>query len=271
MSDLVAFCLYLIFIGVSITLSYFILNKIIFPFLEWMGNKLSLFLIKKVSNYQKALLVIEGFFIVLTLIYLGAMVYTLVIKNNILITIAMLVYSVIIVIISSFVTELKSKLKEPKYKSLLNDLIYKINKENYFINRITLLLGKTAIGFMVLILVIYILFIGLITFKGMPYQAGYLILIFVPVGLAAWVYLISFDKTSQNLRRILAYFILLILSFNKSYQDFQVLLEIENKNDVNDYFIFLILTIFIAIDRLAKGMADDYKEYKESRTKIESH
>lgn len=185
-------------------------------------------------------------------------------KNSIII-ISLVLYSVTVVLLSTFVFELRQKKEAPINNSLISSVINKINTDNYFVSRGSLIFGRTCLGFLVLILIIYILFTGLTTFSSMPYQAGFIIIIFVPVGLAAWVYLLSFDKTSQSLRRILAYFILLILSFSKSFNDFQVLIEIEEQNAVNDYLIFLLLTIFIAIDRLAKGIIDDYKDYKETK------
>ncbi|MBP0725941.1 hypothetical protein J5Y03_12240 [Bacillus sp. RG28] len=268
MKEILFFLLYLFIIAISLGLSFLLLNKGIYPLLEYSSKKISTWLLTKIKKgHQRILIFCEIIFILIILVFICGIAFTWIKgSNKDIILIAMTIYFVMVIFLSTFILQLKEKIGKFKYDSILKNIIHKINKDNYFISRLSILFGKTSLGLMLLVLVIYVLLIGVTRISHIPYQAYYFSLIFIPIGLAGWVYLNTFDKTSQNFRRILAYLLLFVISFGKSFNDFKVLLNIEKKNPFNDYLIWIILTVFIAIDRLAKSIIDDYTEFKKSKT-----
>lgn len=266
MQDMKLFFLYVFILTLGSFLSFFFINKVIDPLLEKVGKGISKKLIKKTKgNAQRILTISEILFTLITLIfvYTNFSLFFLLDfeKKNELIFSIFVIYSVFIVIVSKFIVDLKDSIGN--YNSLLEKLVEKINRDNYFINRLGIIFGRTAMSLFTHILIVYALLVAVITFQHMPYQIYYMVFIILPISLITFVYLTDFDGQSQNMRRILVYLLLLMVALWKSFNDFKVLMELDIKSSVSDYLVFIILTIFIAIDRLIKSVIDDYKSYHE--------
>jgi hypothetical protein len=91
----------------------------------------------------------------------------------------------------------------------------------------------------------------------------------LPLTLASWIYFSTFNTEEQNIRRIIGYLLLLIITISKSFSDFKIVIGLEVADSANDYIMFLILTVFTAIDRLLKSIVDDYTKFKEKRKIVE--
>lgn len=265
MVELVLYFVFLLIMFLSILVTGLLMNKLI-PKLEFWSAKLSKYLItKKVNNYNKLLSVSEVIFYFATISFiLSFIIFGL--ENLLNFILIMVLYTLMIIFLSSFATELRNKIPKRRQSKLITFFISK--KHTYIINRLSLLLGKTGLSLYFYIVGIYLLITGFTVFGDIPYIAGYIIFLMIPVGLAVWVYFISYDKPSQNSRRILSYLLLLVLSAIKSFNDFKILLKIEDSDAFNEYIIFLMLTIFAAIDRLLKSIFDDYGDYK-AKVKLE--
>ncbi|HHT7191556.1 TPA: hypothetical protein ACTZ5N_005070, partial [Bacillus cereus] len=128
-------------------------------------------------------------------------------------------------------------------------------------NRLDILFGKTTLSLMIHITIICVLFAGAVNFEHMPYQIYYIVIIILPISLITFIYFTDRDLVSQNMRRILSYFLLMMIALGKGYNDFKILMGIDTPNQFNDYLVFLFLTVFIAMDRLIKSIVDDYIDY----------
>ncbi|MED3965850.1 hypothetical protein [Niallia taxi] len=261
MSDLFLFFIFILIMSLSLVGAYFFLNKLAIPKLDKWSSSVSTKLISKTTKYYRVLLISEIIFFLITISFaIFLLIYAQ--EKPFAFLIITLFYIVISFFLSTFIIDLRGKvdqkkaIKIPKY--------FKLIKNSYLITRITLLAGKTGLSLYAFVLIVSLLFSGLSIFSDIPYQFGYLIFIFIPIGLAAWVYFVSFDKSSQSLRRILSYILLLFLAIYKSINDFKVLLDLQENEPLNDYLLFLMLTIFTAIDRLFKSVVDDYGDYKKN-------
>ncbi|MHB0832591.1 hypothetical protein [Bacillus licheniformis] len=105
--------------------------------------------------------------------------------------------------------------------------------------------------------------------NSIPYSIFYLFLLTLPLTLASWIYFSTFNTEEQNIRRIIGYLLLLIITISKSFSDFKIVIGLEVADSANDYIMFLILTVFTAIDRLLKSIVDDYTKFKEKRKIVE--
>lgn len=260
------FFIYIFILILGSILSVLFISKIIDPFFEKIGKWISGKLIKKTKrNAQKILTISEILFSIITIVFISSnfIVFFLLdfAQKQGLIFSIFVIYSIFILIISRVILDLKDSIED--YESVLEKLAVKINKDSYVINRLGIIFGRTAISLLTHILIIYALLVGVVTFQSMPYQVYYMILIILPVSLVTFVYLTDFDEQSQSMRRILVYFLLLMVALWKSFNDFKVLMELGVQNLFSDYVVFIFLTIFIAMDRLVKSVIDDYKSYHE--------
>ncbi|ETT74537.1 hypothetical protein [Bacillus mycoides] len=264
MQDVRLFLFYLFLIVLGGVISYFLINKVILPSLEKIGEISAKRLMRKSKRIIKhVLLVFEVLVIIVTmaLIYfafqviIGADIEKM--KWSMLSVVC--VYPIFIVIISRIKLDVEKELGT--FNSIIKKIVAKINKENYLINRLDILFGKTTLSLMIHITIIYVLFVGAINFEHMPYQIYYIVIIILPVSLITFIYFTDRDLVSQNMRRILSYFLLMMIALGKGYNDFKILMGIDTPNQFNDYLVFLFLTVFIAMDRLIKSIVDDYIAY----------
>jgi hypothetical protein len=268
LKSLLLFCLF-IFINIVAVFVTFLFLKFVFPKIDQFLGHFSFWVFKKIKkNHQMMLLISEVLFIICSLFTFIFLAITYFKGHYFIGTLSISFYSIFIIFISSFIFNLRDYIGVKKNNSLLLAFANKVNKENYFISRLSILFGKTAQSLSIYIFSIIILFSGGSVFTDLPYQTYYFILISIPIGLAGWVYLSSFDKPSQNLRRILAYLLLVFISLGKSYFDFMVLIELNSSNPFFDYMFFILLTVFIAIDRLVKSVLDDIYDFKKEKVII---
>jgi hypothetical protein len=269
-----AIFLFLILIGLLIlisVLSYFLLNKILFPFLTTISDRISTFFLNKIINKHRTLFIAEILFIFASVLFLGSLFFFVISnnlweeKNQYLFFSIMLFYSIFVVVESSFVSRIKKELGEGNYSSKLENFMSYLSSDNYIFSRLKLLFGRTFFSFMIHFLAVYILLVVSTAVNTLPTQTYYFILVTFPIALVSWIYFTSKDKTEQGLRRILVYLFILVLAFVRSYSDFQALLGIVIFNEVDEYIVILLLTLFIALDRLFKSVRDDYEDYMKKK------
>ncbi|MGX1196001.1 hypothetical protein [Metabacillus sp. SLBN-84] len=274
MEELLILFIFLLVIIIALLMGYFVTKKVS-PYMDSLGRKLSLWMLSKIKTKHKIVLIIsESIYIIILLFTLYGVLsipYSQEWKNYLQSFVILLTYSLFLIIFTPFIFELRKKISSKvgtlKFVSILNN---KINKENYIINRFFLLFGRTGLGLYIYIITIIVLLSVINELQELPYQAYYIFLILIPIGLAIWVNITSFDKTSQNLRRILVYFLLFGITIVKSFYDFKILLDLEKANPFNDYLILLLLSIFVALDRLAKSIFDDYHDHMKFKKNEEN-
>lgn len=239
--------------------------KVLVPMLEKFSRYLSSIFFNRIkSRYYNAVYKIsEVCFIFLSLVYIILMSISIVTDKYEILFGTVAIYSPLVIVMSEFIFKLREKIGADEGYAIIRKLVHSVNKEKYLINRLSLLFGKTGLGLLVFIFVILILLIGVSSFSDLPFFTYYFVLICIPIGLAGWVYITSFDQESQSVRRVVAYVVLLILAFGKSYSDFKILLDLEKHNPFSDYLLFILLTIFMAVDRLVKSVLDDINEFKK--------
>ncbi|WP_242225818.1 hypothetical protein [Bacillus cereus group sp. BfR-BA-01358] len=272
MQDMKLFLFYLFLIVVGAGISYFLINKVILPFLEKIGEKGAKRLMRKSKQTIKnVLIVFEGLVIIATM-FLSYFAFQVIIGADIEkmqwpILSVVCAYPIFVVIVSRIKLDVEKEIGT--FNSIIKKIVAKINKDNYLINRLDILFGKTTLSLMIHITIICVLFVGAVNFKHMPYQIYYIVIIILPISLITFIYFTDRDLVSQNMRRILSYFLLMMIALGKGYNDFKILMGIDTPNQFNDYFVFLFLTVFIAMDRLIKSIVDDYIAYHKSKENID--
>ncbi|TYS23235.1 hypothetical protein FZC71_09225 [Bacillus subtilis] len=282
MSIIITFFIVILAITIIILLSKHIINKTFF-FIEllsnYLFNKYKLIVSKGYNPNQKYirfLKVSEAIFIILTFIFLITTLMWIV-KFNISKYLYIFLTTAIIFIfctifIGNFNLNIKKHLDKNNYKyvSPIETFIKKIDKESYIYTRLKVLI-ESWLSFYIHLLFVLILYSFSTLFTDMPNNVHYVFLMSLPFGLASWVYFSTFNSTKQDVRRIMIYIILLIITIIKSYEDFKILLNLQGQNKSIDYFSFLILTVFTALDRLLKSVKDDYKNFKDPKKSCKSN
>ncbi|MEI5876198.1 hypothetical protein [Bacillus paranthracis] len=272
MQDMKLFLLYLFLIVVGGMISYFLINKVILPFLEKIGEISARKLMRNSKQMIKNVLMVFEVLVIIATMALIYFVFQIIIGTDIekikwSILSVVCAYSIFVVIVSRIKLDVEKELGA--LNSVIQKLLVKINKDNYLINRLDILFGKTALSLMIHITIICVLFVGAVNFKHMPYQIYYIVIIILPISLITFIYFTDRDIVSQNMRRILSYFLLMMIALGKGYNDFKILMGIDTPNQFNDYLVFLFLTVFIAMDRLIKSIVDDYVAYHKPKKKVE--
>lgn len=264
MQDMKLFLFYLFLIVVGGGVSYFLINKVILPFLEKIGEISAKRLMSKSKRIIKHVLMAFEVLILIATMALIYFVFQIIIGADIekmkwSILSVVCAYPIFVVIVSRIKLDIGKKLGT--FNGVIQKMVSKINKKNYLINRLDILFGKTTLSLMIHITIICVLFAGAVNFEHMPYQIYYIVIIILPMSLITFIYFTDRDVVSQNMRRILSYFLLMMIALGKGYNDFKILMGIDTPNQFNDYLVFLFLTVFIAMDRLIKSIVDDYIDY----------
>ncbi|GAB6419564.1 hypothetical protein bcgnr5372_19110 [Bacillus luti] len=264
MQDMKLFLFYLFLIVVGGGVSYFLINKVILPFLEKIGEISAKRLMSKSKRIIKHVLMAFEVLILIATMALIYFVFQIIIGADIekmkwSILSVVCAYPIFVVIVSRIKLDIGKKLGT--FNGVIQKMVSKINKKNYLINRLDILFGKTTLSLMIHITIICVLFAGAVNFEHMPYQIYYIVIIILPMSLITFIYFTDRDVVSQNMRRILSYFLLMMIALGKEYNDFKILMGIDTPNQFNDYLVFLFLTVFIAMDRLIKSIVDDYIDY----------
>ncbi|GLV65018.1 hypothetical protein Bmyc01_36870 [Bacillus mycoides] len=264
MQDIKLFLFYLFLIVLGGVISYFLINKVIFLFLEKIGEIGAKRLMRKSKQTIKSVLMVFEWLVIIATMFLIYFAFQVIIgadiekmKWSILSVVG--AYPIFVVIVSRIKLDVEKEIGT--FNSIIKKIVAKINKDNYLINRLDILFGKTTLSLMIHITIICVLFAGTVNFEHMPYQIYYIVIIILPISLITFIYFTDRDLVSQNMRRILSYFLLMMIALGKGYNDFKILMGIDTPNQFNDYLIFLFLTVFIAMDRLIKSIVDDYIAY----------
>lgn len=125
---------------------------------------------------------------------------------------------------------------------------------------------------MVLVAILY-LFSSIIVSLGedqVPVHAYFIFLHIIPVFLVLFIYVRVDSDHERNVRKILSHLFLLLLTVLNSYNEFRMLVELEGFNSVYSYLIYIILTIFTAIERCIQVVYDDYALFKDEAQKTET-
>ncbi|MEC3857905.1 hypothetical protein VSK70_18330 [Bacillus sp. WOD8 KX774193] len=273
MQDMKLFLFYLFLIVVGGGISYFLINKVILPFLEKIGEIGARILIRMSKRIIKSVLIVFEVLIIIATLVLIYFIFQIIIGTEIekmkwSILSVVCAYPIFVVIVSRIKLDVEKELGT--FNSVIQKMVSKINKKNYLINRLDILFGKTTLSLMIHITIICVLFAGAVNFEHMPYQIYYIVIIILPISLITFIYFTDRDLVSQNMRRILSYFLLMMIALGKGYNDFKILMGIDTPNQFNDYLVFLFLTVFIAMDRLIKSIVDDYIAYHKTEESTDS-
>ncbi|ASB91412.1 MULTISPECIES: hypothetical protein [Bacillus] len=281
METMILFIIFMFVIFLVILLSRFILDKAIFPFIEYLSNS-SFEKYNEIVKKSKKRLIIhnvilkisECFFILLLIFFITVCLSLSLSPNDIILTIKYIIVSAFFICCTIFIGNFTQKIKDEfkrgkiKYDSLIEKTIHKIistiDIDSYLYSRLKVI-GKASMSFLIHCLLIYLILLFLTKVDNIPYEVFYLGLMFLPLALASWVYFSSLNNEEQNIRRIVIYVVLLIVTLGKSFFDFKVVIGLDVVNSANEYIIFLILTVFTAVDRLLKSIFDDLKSFKEQK------
>lgn len=150
--------------------------------------------------------------------------------------------------------------------SLLNSIYTNINTNNYFINRIVLLLKKGS-GIIILFLA-YEFTIIIFTQLEWPISIQYIAFISLPIYLNIWIYFSTSFKLNKdeivNLKRIIVYFFLSVYVLFDCYSKFYSIIVYNNspKLDLENLFLYITSVTFIGLERVIKSIIDDYKNFR---------
>ncbi|MED0986692.1 hypothetical protein [Bacillus paramycoides] len=202
MQDVKLFLFYLFLIVLGGLISYFLINKVILPFLEKIGEISAARLMRKPRRIVKhVLMAFEVLVIIATmaLIYFAFQVIVVadIEKIKWLVLSVVCAYPIFVVIVSRIKLDVEKELGA--FNSIIKKMVAKINKDNYLINRLDILFGKTTLSLMIHITIICVLFAGAVNFKHMPYQIYYIVIIILPISLITFIYFTDRDLVSQNM------------------------------------------------------------------------
>lgn len=174
------------------------------------------------------------------------------------------IYLIIISIIAAIISYIRKEL--PDSLSILVIFTNKINKKNYFVNRLILIFEQFE-SVLFLIVATYVTLIFFTKLKW-PITYYYAALLTTPIYCNLWIYFnyklkIKIEDDTVNIRRLLAYLVLVIYVLKDTYIKFYYFFAkgTEYKMDQNTYLLYLSSIVFIALDRLLKAWTDDYKKY----------
>ncbi|MCF8011871.1 MAG: hypothetical protein K9L17_08975 [Clostridiales bacterium] len=180
--------------------------------------------------------------------------------------IALVFYAILVLILGSLIKYIREE--SPDSLSILQLLSNKVNKKNYFINRLILMLEQCdSILLLIGAIVVTLSFIIQLKWPNSVYYGAVLV---VPLYVNMWIYFtlrLKFRKEQSivNIRRLIAYLSLLVLVVMDSYMKFYYyFFEKEHyKKDGTFFLLYIASIIFIAIDRFLKALIEDYKKFKE--------
>jgi hypothetical protein len=161
---------------------------------------------------------------------------------------------------------------DPNFLFRLVDYIDTKTKENYYLNRLILIMdqGSSIIYLTVAILLTY-LFIGYLSWPAPLY---YLITLVIPMYLNLWIYFtyklkVRVDAHTVNIRRLISYSILTIFIVSENYGRFGSLFfnNPEVQLSETNFFAQSAIVIFFAVERLLKLLTEDYKCFMDARIK----
>ncbi|PEM32623.1 hypothetical protein CN617_01995, partial [Bacillus wiedmannii] len=149
-----------------------------------------------------------------------------------------------------------------EYKGIIGKISKKIADKNfYIINRIQNS-SKTLYTFLVYDLILFVIIVGITTFHNISIHLFYIFCLSIPIFLVMFVYLTR-NKVELNVRRIISYFLIIVLVILKSFKDFSVLIELDIPNPITDYMTWISITIFTAMDRFIKAIIDDRNDWRK--------
>lgn len=157
MQDMKLFLLYLFLIVVGGMISYFLINKVILPFLEKIGEVSAKRLMKYSNQIIKNVLMTFELLVIVATMALIYFVFQIIIGADIerikwSILSVVCAYSVFVVIVSRIKFDIEKELGA--FNSIIQKMLKKINQDNYLINRLGILFGKTALSLMIHITII---------------------------------------------------------------------------------------------------------------------
>ncbi|HDX9633546.1 hypothetical protein ACTFSP_03965 [Bacillus cereus group sp. MYBK108-2] len=265
MNDLTGFIIYLLIMFILIPVPvYFLVTKIVVPILEKISKFMSSFLIKSFKKQLSGfLIVIEVIMLVATIWFIYTTFDTLLFKSEQAINKFVYVCSIYLTVIILFGSTLSNlRAHGVEYKGIIGKLSKKIAYKNfYIINRIQNS-SKTLYTFLLYDLILFVIIVGITTFHNISIHLFYIFCLSIPIFLVMFVYLTR-NKVEQNVRRIISYFLIIILVILKSFKDFSVLIELDIPNPITDYMTWISITIFTAMDRFIKAIIDDRNDWKK--------
>ncbi len=184
--------------------------------------------------------------------------------------VAFIVYPLVIIFTGTLLYEFRKELIRKRKIHGLH--ISEFIQNTYVLNRVQLLFGKTLLVMMVLVGILYV-FSSIIVALGedqVPVHAYFIFLHMIPVFLVLFIYVKVDSDHERNVRKILSYLLLLFLTVLNSYNEFRMLVELEGFDSVYSYLIYIMLTIFTAIERCVQVVYDDYALFKEEVQKTET-
>jgi len=150
--------------------------------------------------------------------------------------------------------------------SLLEYIYVKINKGEYFINRINLLFDQ---GLSIIILIIAFEFTILIfTQLEWPAWLQYIAFVAPPIYLNIWIYIQYNFKLNDiaiiKIRRIIIYILLAVYVLGDCYSKFYsvVYYNTSPRLELSNLFIYIISASFIALERVMKTITDDFEDFR---------
>lgn len=177
---------------------------------------------------------------------------------------ALPIYSIFIFLIGAINQYIRKEL--PESFSILEFISNKINTKNYFVNRFSLVINQgDSILFLLAAITITLTFLIELKWPDFIY---YGLILIIPLYTNVWIYFtykLSFNKDEEqiSIRRLIAYFLLVIFVCNDTYiKFFQFFFEKDNKPDEVHFLLYIGSIIFIALDRFLKALIDDYNEFE---------
>ncbi|MFD1412949.1 hypothetical protein [Oceanobacillus jeddahense] len=180
--------------------------------------------------------------------------------------IAFLTYPLLVIFLGTLVDELNKNLKKKVFIPKVR--IPGFMKENYIVDRLKLLCGRILLHIVIYLLIFYILWtIFEVTLDNdtISYQSIYFMFVLLPIALTIFVYIGVKDESEMNLRRIITYLGLLIFAFIDSYSQFKELFGEEGLGSLFNYFVYITLGIFAALENCVKAIYNDYRFYHKEK------
>lgn len=233
-------------------------NKLIIPSMEITSNKLSSLIIKrgKRKSVLIGLEIIFLFIIAIGVFFLSLIEYTTYVKNMI-----FFVFAIVLILLAILISNLKGKME---YKGIIDTIHRRLPKKKYIIRKISLVFLQLPSLFK---LVIFFLFIfQLVPLLRLNLSGYYTIFTILPIGLIIWVYMAFRDKESMEMRKIFVYIFLVFLAIKATFNKLLVVTDSPPTNSYEDYFVYIIITIYVAIERLLKVIFDDYERHKKDES-----
>ncbi|NUI22598.1 hypothetical protein [Bacillus amyloliquefaciens] len=151
-----------------------------------------------------------------------------------------------------------------KYTGFMEPLINFIYKNKFLYPILKFISGRTGKSLYIhLLFLIIVLSYLTLFYSKIPIFFQYIFLMTIPFALVSWVYLTPTDKTEQGVRRIIVYILLVILVAIKSYSYYKITIGVDRADDVMEFFYFLLLTVFTALDRVFKTIFDELNNKKK--------